>query len=176
MNNQILNLIARAIGRRVDDSASRQSAQVEVTKSELIDGVPRIQNYGLTSVPPVEGSDAIVLFLGGNREQGIIVAMENRQFRLTSLEDGEVALYDDLGNVFKLGREMVEVEAVTKVQVRAPVVDVAAEGSATLTCGASSITLTPAGVDITSPSLTHNGKQIGATHYHVGSPSTAVPV
>lgn len=176
MNNQILNLIARAIGRRVDDSASRQSAQVEVTKGELIDGVPRIQDYGLTSVPPVEGSDAIVLFLGGNREQGIIVAMENRQFRLTGLEAGEVALYDDLGNVFKLGREMIEVEAVTKVQVRAPIVDVEADGGVTLTSGASSIQVTPAGVAITSPSLTHNGKQIGATHYHVGSPNTAVPV
>ncbi|UNY40192.1 baseplate protein [Pseudomonas phage vB_PcuM_ KLEP17-4] len=45
-----------------------------------------------------------------------------------------------------------------------------------LTQGASKITISDAGVDIVSPALTHNGKNIGATHYHVGSPSTAVPV
>lgn len=44
------------------------------------------------------------------------------------------------------------------------------------TVGASTITTTAAGVAIVSPTLTHNGKNIGATHYHVGSPNTAVPV
>jgi hypothetical protein len=44
------------------------------------------------------------------------------------------------------------------------------------TVGASTITTTAAGVAIVSPSLTHNGKEIGSTHYHVGSPDTAVPV
>jgi len=44
------------------------------------------------------------------------------------------------------------------------------------TVGASVITSTAAGVAIVSASLTHNGKEIGDTHYHVGSPSTAVPV
>jgi hypothetical protein len=42
--------------------------------------------------------------------------------------------------------------------------------------GASTVTTTAAGVAIVSPSLTHNGKEIGATHYHNGSPNTAVPV
>lgn len=174
--NPLFNLLARAIGRRVDDSGNRQSIQVEVTKGELIDGVPRIQNYGFTGVPPAAGSDAVVVFLGAEREQGIIVAMENQQFRLKGLESGEVAIYDDLGNVFKLGRDSVEVTAVTKITIQAPVVEVTAATSARLSTGASSITLTPAGVAIVSPVLTHNGKNIGATHYHVGSPATAVPV
>lgn len=46
----------------------------------------------------------------------------------------------------------------------------------TLLSGASSVQVSPAGVAINSPTLTHNGKNIGATHYHVGSPNTAVPV
>lgn len=45
-----------------------------------------------------------------------------------------------------------------------------------LLSGASTVTVSPAGVAISSPALTHNGKNIGATHYHVGSPNTAVPV
>lgn len=174
--SQIRNMLARAIVRLVGDGGSRQSAQVEVTKDELMDDVPRIQNYGMTSVPPAGGADAIVLFLNADRNEPIIIAMENRQFRLAGLESGEVALYDDLGNVFKLGREQVEVTAITKLVATAPIVEVTAATSATLTAGGSSITMTPAAVAIVSSILTHNGKNIGNTHYHVGSPNTAVPV
>lgn len=189
--SRIDNLVARAIVRLVGDSSTRQTAQVEVTKGELLDDVPRMQNYGLTGVPPATGADATVLFLGGDRNEPIIVAMENRQFRLVGLESGEVALYDDLGNVVKLGRDQVEVTAVTKLVATAPLIEVTAttklsgtapvveltgSTSGKLAAGASSITVTPAGVAIVSTVLTHNGKNIGATHYHVGSPNTAVPV
>lgn len=44
------------------------------------------------------------------------------------------------------------------------------------TAGVSKIVTTATGVAITSPQLTHNGKNIGVDHYHVGSPNTAVPV
>ena len=181
--NQLLNMIARAIGRRVSDTGSRQAVQLEVTKDELIDDVPRMQNYGFTSNPDAGGSDAMVLFPGGDREQGIIIVMENRAVRLTSLKTGEVAMYDDLGNVFKLGRDKVELIAVAEVDVTAPVVKVTAEtltatasASATIVSGDSTLVVAPGAVDITSALLRHNGKNIGATHYHVGSPATAVPV
>lgn len=166
---QLANMIARAITRAVDDANPRQTAQVEVTKGELLDDVPRYQNYGSTSKPPAKGTDCIMIFPGGDREQGVVIAMENRQFRLTNLADGEVALYDDLGNVFKLGRDQVELIAVTKAIVTAPDVELVAAASAVITSGASSIEITPAGVAITSLVLTHNGKNIGATHQHLNS-------
>lgn len=161
-------MMATAVVKKIVDMAKRQSAQVEVTKGELIDDVPRIQSYGVSSNPPTEGADALMVFLGGTREQGVIIHIENRQYRVTDLKEGEVAIYDDLGNLIKLGREQVEVAAVTKLIASAPEVD--------LVAGASSIKMTPAVVAIVSPLLTHNGKNIGATHYHAGSPSTAVPV
>lgn len=174
--SRAINLVARAIVRLIGDGASRQTAQLEVTKGELIDDVPRMQNYGFTGVPPVGGTDATVIFLGGDRNEPIIVAMENRQFRLKGLESGEVALYDDLGNVFKLGRDQVEVTAVTKLVATAPIVEVTATTSARVAVGAASMTITPTTIALVSAVLTHNGKNIGATHYHVGSPNTAVPV
>lgn len=176
MTSRALNMLATAVIKRVVDSFGRQNAQVEVTKGELIDDVPRMQDYGLTSNPPAEGTDALMAFLGGSREQGVIVRMDNRKFRLKDLKTGEVALYDDLGNVFKLGRESIEVIAVTKLTASAPIMEVSAESSATISAGTSSIVITPSGVAITSTVLTHNGKNIGASHFHVGSPSTAVPV
>lgn len=166
--SRILNMVGRAIVRMIGDGGSRQTAQLEVTKDELLDDVPRIQNYGFTGVPPVAGTDCIVVFLNGDRNEPMIVAMENRQFRLKGLQNGEVAIFDDLGNVIKLGRNQVDVTAVTKLVATAPIVQVTAATSATLTSGASSMTMTPSGIALASTVLTHNGKNIGATHTHGG--------
>lgn len=176
MTSRALNMLAKAVTRKIIDTLGRQTAQVEVTKGELIDDMERMQDYGFTSNPPASGTDAIVAFLGGSREQGVIIRMENRSFRVKGLESGEVAMFDDLGNVFKLGREQVEVTAVTKLLATAPDIEITAQASAKVVVGASSMTITPAGIALVSTILTHNGKNIGATHYHVGSPNTAVPV
>lgn len=52
-------------------------------------------------------------------------------------------------------------------------------GKITLKAGASTITMTPSGVAIVSPSLTHNGINVGATHTHsgvtVGAANTGAP-
>lgn len=175
----IRNMLARAVVKLIGDSGGRQTAQLEVTKGELIDDVPRIQQYGLTGNPPSAGTDAIVIFLGGDREQGMIIAMENQAYRIAGLQTGEVALYDDLGNVVKLGREQLEVTATIKLVATAPDVEITATGSAKIAAGASSITITPSGVAISSATLTHNGKNIGATHIHTqtqpGTGNSGVP-
>lgn len=183
MKNQVANLIARAIVRLVGDSGGRQTAQLEITKDELMSDVPRLQNYGLTSVPPAAGSDAIVLFLNGDRERGVIIGMENMGLRVKDLGAGDVAIYDNRGNVIKLTEQQVEVTSMLKLVTNSPEIETTAPTKVTTTspditlqAGGSSIHLTSAAVDIVSPVLTHNGKNIGATHYHVGSPSTAVPV
>lgn len=166
--NRVINMLAKAVIRMITDSGGRQTAQVEVTKGELISGMERMQNYGMSSYPPPGGTDCLIAFLGGNREQGMIVVAENRTFRFKNLQEGEVAIFDDLGNVVHLMRDQVLVKAVTKARVEAPIVEVQAETSATITAGASSIETTPAGVAITSPRLTHNGVNIGAIHTHSG--------
>lgn len=180
MTSRALNMLAKAVMKKVIDSLGRQTAQVEVTKGELIDDVERMQDYGFSSNPPASGTDALIAFLGGSRDQGVIVRMENRSFRLKNLKSGEVAMFDDLGNVFKLGREQVEVIGVTKLVASAPQIELVATSSAKVTCGASSMTITPAGIALNSPVLTHNGKNIGATHAHTGvtsgSGTTGAPV
>ena len=191
MTSRALNMLAKAVTRKIIDTLGRQTAQVEVTKGELIDDMERMQDYGFTSNPPISGTDAIVAFLGGSREQGVIIRMENRQFRLKNLEAGEVALFDDLGNIIKLGRESVDVVAVQKLTATSPIIEATASTSAKITApvieaigstsakvqvGAASMTMTSTTIALVSANLTHNGKNIGATHYHVGSPNTAVPV
>lgn len=112
MSDGILSAIER-LGRRmsaaigvgrvtlVDDDGGAQSIQVRLSANEIRDAAPRIAEYGFTSNPP-PGSDAVIVFIAGDRSQGIVIATGNQTYRLTGLGDGDVALYDTRGQHVKL--------------------------------------------------------------------------
>lgn len=112
-------MIGRAILRLVDDARQMQELQVDLLEGEAQDGVERFQNYGFSSVPH-PGAEAVVACVGGLRSHMIALAVDDRRYRLSGLESGEVALYDDLGNVIRLGRDAISVIAVSRVEVTAP--------------------------------------------------------
>ncbi|WP_162290941.1 phage baseplate assembly protein V [Erythrobacter colymbi] len=126
LEGRVRGMVARAIVRLVDDARQAQELQIELLADESQDAVERFQNYGLTSVPHA-GAEALVVFAGGLRSHGVVLAVEDRRYRLTGLQDGEVALFDDLGNVVKLGREAISVTAVTKLTVEAPAIEVSCD-------------------------------------------------
>lgn len=98
-------MVARAVVRLVDSSRRVQAAQVGLLHGETRDSVEVFEHYGFTSCP-LPGMEAAVMFLGGDRSSGVIVAVGDRMFRLQGLRPGEVALYTDEGDklVFKRGR------------------------------------------------------------------------
>lgn len=175
IQQRVMMAIARGVVRAINDAGKRQTVQVELLKDELRDGVERMQNYGLTSHPH-PGGDAAVVFVSGNRDQGIVLAYENRQFRVVGLQQGEVCLYDDLGNRVSLLRDMVKVEAMQHAEVIAPTVKIVGavtiDGSLTVN-GASQLS----GDVTTTGQITNNGKNIGSTHTHPGDSggNTGVP-
>lgn len=89
---RVANLVSRAVLSRIDDSKKMQLLQLDVLAEETRDGVERVQNYGFTSVP-LAGAEAVVLFVGGRREHGLAVAVDDRRYRVTDLQPGEVAMY-----------------------------------------------------------------------------------
>lgn len=76
-----------------DDSRSAQLLQVKLNDSETRDDTPRIAEFGLTSRPP-DGSDVLVVFLGGDRSKGVVVATAHQGSRPKGLLAGETMLYD----------------------------------------------------------------------------------
>ncbi len=116
-------MIGRAIVRLVDDATTAQSLQLELLAEETQDAVERLQDYGLSSVPHA-GAEALVACTGGLRSHAVAIRVEDRRYRLTGLQTGEVALYDDLGNVVLLGRDRIHVTAVSEARVEAPLVKV----------------------------------------------------
>jgi phage baseplate assembly protein V len=148
LGNRIMMMFGRGVVRGVDDSGPRQRVQVELLKGELRDDVEHMQNYGFTSHPT--GGDAAVAFLAGSRDQGIVLVIDDRRYRI-ALQPGEVAIYDDLGNKVELLRDMVKVTAVQKIQIDAPAGEFNIDD-----------------FEINGASLKHNGKNIGSTHVHGG--------
>lgn len=143
--NKMINPLKRrallTIGRAVlsaaaDDSKKMQLLQVSLLAGETKDDVERFQNYGFTSVP-LEGAEACAVFVGGDRDHGIIIAVDDRRYRLKGLAAGEVALYTDEGDklVFKRGGKL-EITTSAECKVISPktIIDSAAVeiGSGTL--------------------------------------------
>ena len=97
LKNRVLNMVARGVVARVDDAKKMQELEIEVLEGESHDEVERFQNYGFTSVPEA-GAELAVVFAGGTRDHGLVVAVDDRRYRLKGLEAGEVAVYDKTGS------------------------------------------------------------------------------
>lgn len=130
LRNRIANLVGRAVLQRADDTKKVQSLQLDVLDGETREGVERFQNYGFTSVPQ-SGAEAVVVFLGGARDHGVAIAVEDRRYRIGNLESGEVAVYTDQGDKIVLKRGgTIEITASTKVVLTTPTVELAGNGQA----------------------------------------------
>lgn len=99
--------VARGIIRLITDSGGLQTAQVGLMANETRSNLERMQEYGFTSVPHA-GAEAAIIFVGGNRDHGLVIAVDDRRYRLKGLEAGEVAIYTDEGDsiILKRGREI----------------------------------------------------------------------
>lgn len=154
---RIRNASARAVIRLVNDNSKVQALQLGVLAGETVDAVERFQEYGFTS-HPFAGSEAAVLFLGGDRSHGIVVAVDDRRYRLKAMAQGEVALYDDQGQVVHLKREGVLIESPHEVKLRAP--SIVLDGPVTATSTVTAETeVTAAGIALTAH--THGGVEPG---------------
>lgn len=97
LHRRVMNMVARAVVKVVNDSKKAQLLQLAILDGEVKDDVERLQPYGFTSVPK-DGAEAVVVFPGGKRDHGIVVVVEDRRYRLKALEGGEVAMYDATGS------------------------------------------------------------------------------
>lgn len=96
---RILRLAGIARLQHVDDTGAQQKTQLEIGAGgpselrEVLDGAPRLGEYGHASSPPV-GSEGLVIFLSGRRSMGVVVATGHRASRPAGLQPGESMLYN----------------------------------------------------------------------------------
>lgn len=93
IKNKIFLMIGRGILEAVNNSEGTQKIQVTGVDGETITDIERLQNYGFASHPkPSSTSEAVIVFINGNRDQGIALAVQDRAL-IPSLIEGEVCLF-----------------------------------------------------------------------------------
>lgn len=88
------------VGKCVIEAASKTSDGVNVDVvllgKERHSGVRLMQHYGFASVPK-NGALGVALFVGGARDNGVLVASQGDAGGIPALESGEVALFSEYG-------------------------------------------------------------------------------
>ena len=117
LRRRIALLVGRAIVTLIDDTTGLQQAQVSLLAGEIRDKIDRMQQYGFTSVP-LPGAQGAAVFIGGDREHGVLICTDDARYRLKNMASGEVAIYTDQGDKihFKRGGT-IEIVASSKVTI-----------------------------------------------------------
>ena len=96
LKRKIFLIVARGILTEIDNSVSAtQKIQVKLLDGETITGIDRYQEYGFENYPFLVNGESIILFVNGNRnaEKGLSIVSNNRKYRPTDLEEGDVCIY-----------------------------------------------------------------------------------
>ncbi|WP_052507991.1 phage baseplate assembly protein V [Sphingomonas hengshuiensis] len=142
--------IGRCVLRAVADDKACQEVQIDVLADETIDGVEHFQTYGL-SVHPHPEAEGVLLSVGGRRGNSIVIAVGDRRYRLKGMQAGEVALYDDLGQVVRLTRDGILISSAQGVTIETEGdLSMTAQGDMTIGAGGSLSIDAEAGIAITS--------------------------
>lgn len=121
LRRRLQAIAARGVVRLVNDAGGFQVMQVQLRAGETRTA-ERMQGYGFTAVPHEE-AEAVVVAPGGNPEHGIVIAVDDRRYRLKGLEEGEVAMYTDEGYHIRIRRGgLIEVTGGTELRVVSPLV------------------------------------------------------
>lgn len=127
-------MLGRAVINLVQEATKVRTLQLDLQADEVADDVEQFQEYGFTS-RPFPDCEAIVICPGGTRSHMVVIATEDRRYRLTTLEEGEVAIYDDQGQVVHLKRGGIVVQTDKPVTVNAEKLLVTASAEISIEAG-----------------------------------------
>ena len=113
LQRRIMLAVGRAILNAVYDGGKVQLVQASMLADEVRDKMERMAEYGFTSVP-LPGAQAVAVFVGGERGHGVVVATGDPRCRMSGLDPGEVALYDDQGQSVHLTRAGIVIKGAGK--------------------------------------------------------------
>ncbi|GJG92830.1 phage baseplate assembly protein V [Cupriavidus pauculus] len=103
-------LVGRGRIRTGNDDGGVQRQQVQMAGVETGDNRARVAEFGFSSMPPPD-SDAVVVFLAGDRTAGVVIATNHQASRPRGLKSGETIIYSLDGKVVYLSDEGVRIDA-----------------------------------------------------------------
>ncbi|WVR18342.1 baseplate assembly protein V [Bordetella phage PY223] len=130
LHRRVMLAIGRAVLNAVYDGSPVQLVQASMLSGEVRDKMERMAEYGFTSVP-LDGAQAVAVFVGGERGHGVVIATGDSRYRKTGMQPGEVALYTNEGafihmkngRVIEMDCDELVVKAGTRVRFETPRVE-----------------------------------------------------
>lgn len=113
--NRILLIIGRGVLLATKDSKNIQQVQISLLADEVKDQVESMAHFGFNSNAP-KGSDVIMLSIGGNRDHGVVIATEHRDYRYKDLAEGDTAIYNKNGKYLHIKGDNIEA-LVSKIKI-----------------------------------------------------------
>ncbi len=152
--DKVRGLVRRSTLKNVKDDGQTQTASVEVADGIWRDDVEIHQPYGSASNAPEDGALAIVLAVGGDEGDLVVLPPANPSKRMGKLPKGAVGNYNEHGD---------------KVLILPDgTIQIAAGSAVNISVGGVTFSVSASGVAITGGTVTHNGHDIGDTHRHKG--------
>lgn len=93
IKKKIFLLVGRALLTAVSNSGKVQRIQVQALSGETLSDIDHAQPYGLEAHPEA-GKEVVLVFVNGNRDQGLALSVVDRDSRPTDLASGDVCLYN----------------------------------------------------------------------------------
>lgn len=151
---KVRGMIRRATLKNIKDDGQTQTASVEVAEGKWRDDVEILQPYGFASHVPEDGALAIVLAVGADEGDIVVLPVANPSKRLGKLSEGDVGTYNRHGDKFVINDDgTIEAQAGQALRLKV---------------GGVTFEVTAEGIDITGGHVRHNGKNMGDTHVHGG--------
>lgn len=119
IKRKISLLLQKALVQSVIDSKNIQLVKVKLGSDDIKDMMERLQPYGLTSVPSV-GAEAVVGFIGGNRDNGVVILVDDSKSRKKDLLPGDVAVYRKGGSYILLKSDSIEIHDPQVIKINSP--------------------------------------------------------
>lgn len=100
----IHSLTGRGVLTGTNDGLKMQNSQMTALDGEVFDAVERPQQYGQISVP-LPGAEVFFTCLSGDRDQAVILVVEDKRTRPTGLTAGDSGVYHYEGHRLRLTRD-----------------------------------------------------------------------
>ena len=132
MMRQIWNRLQLMCAQGVATVIGADKVQVRVLDGETLGNVERAEPYGF-SYRPKAGSRAHLFFPAGDRSYGVALVIGDKRYQV-DLQEGEVALHDDQGQIVHLKRDGILIDTPFNLEVRATNIKLHATGSYQFDC------------------------------------------
>jgi len=111
LTRKINNYLTRLLLNAIKNNNGQFTAQTK-DGDQVLNDIPILQNFGFASYSP-KGSRGVVVNLGGNRENQIIILTEHGEYKFKDLGEGDAAIYTKDGDYIHL-KSGAEIEIKTK--------------------------------------------------------------